>query len=159
MKFLAVNDTQIVAAPAGEEIPNATSYDLTQLTSGFKAIVSQEIKDVLEGLSVARTISELTTELTTKGYSFPGLGETKLFNVVKLLVQYGCVIATVDSPTTEFDPLIKSAPNVMEDIDLAVYDLEVLAGSVSAFQDNHPYPENALDTLSGNSRAFPRPVG
>lgn len=151
MKLLAVNDTEITSILENKSIPKVKIYNLNQKKSGYKADVSQEVHDLIRVFDVPTTVEEAISKLQVKGYRFPQIAIQKLYNTVNILVQYG-VLVPVQELQTEFNPIIKSREESVKEINLAIYNLDTLVSSIIAFQDNHPYPENTLDTKSGSNR-------
>jgi hypothetical protein len=152
MRFLAVDDTEIVRVEGENIIKGAATFSLHQRHSKFKGNVSQEVVHLIECFKIPRSVEEAKANLEDKGYKFPELAQIKLTNTIKYLVQIGVLVHLLEDGHSEFSPIIEADPGSLKAIDLSTFDLDALASGVGLRQDNHPYPDNALDTLSGNSR-------
>ena len=157
MRFMLTDDTTIGRSAEASGIKGAESYELHQAYSKYRGRVSKDVVELAESFRVPRTIEAAKELLVTRGYTFGTIAQRKLENTIKFLVQVGVLVVLMDDTQAEFSPIILSDEESVRSINLGDTDIDALAASVASLRDNHPVPENALDTKSGYGRPRSKP--
>ena len=157
MRFILTSDTQIIKAKKTDGIKGADSFNIEQQYSKYKGVVTKEIVDLIECFKMPRTLASAKELLVARGYTFGALAQRKLENSVRFLVQVGVLVVLMEDVQAEFSPIIRSDEESVRKIDLGDTDIDALAAGIASLRDNHPVPDNALDTISGYGRPKSQP--